>query len=79
MKLWVDTTDAAAGRLALNAANADTAGAATTAQYFNTTRKIELKGDVTGSHTANGSSGWTITTTLANSGVTAGNYGDSSN
>lgn len=38
-------------------------GNATTASKFNSTRKIELTGAVTGSDTKDGSSGWTIATT----------------
>ena len=41
-------------------------------------RKIELSGDVTGSTTFDGSGDKSIAATLANSGVTAGNYGPSS-
>lgn len=37
-----------------------------TATKFNSTRKIELTGDVTGSATTDGSSGWSIATTVGN-------------
>ena len=40
-------------------------GNAGTATKFNSTRTIQLSGDVTGSATADGSNGWSITTTIA--------------
>ena len=50
---------------------------ATTATKFATAQSVALTGDVTGS--ASSQAGWSISTTLANSGVTAGNYGPSAN
>lgn len=52
-------------------------GNASTASAWQTARTETLSGDVTGSASVDGSAGWTITTTLANSGVTAGSYGSS--
>lgn len=46
-------------------ASISTTGNAGTATKFNSTRKIELTGDVTGSATTDGSSGWSIATTVA--------------
>ncbi len=48
-------------------------GNAATATEFQTEQAVVLQGDVTGS--ANSTAGWTITTTLTNSGATAGTYG----
>lgn len=50
-------------------------GNASTATAFSSAASITLKGDITG--TASSTKGWTITTTLASSGVTAGSYGAS--
>ena len=47
-------------------------GNATTATKFASTQSVALTGDVTGS--ASSQAGWSIATTLANSGVTAGRY-----
>lgn len=52
-------------------------GNAATATQFSANKSVTLSGDVTGS--ASGKAGWTVTTTLADSGVTAGNYGPSAN
>lgn len=52
-------------------------GNASTATKFASAQSITLTGDITGS--ASSQAGWSITTTLANSGVTAGSYGDSDN
>ena len=49
-------------------------GNADTATTLQTTRTIALSGDATGSATFNGGANATITTTLANSGVVAGQY-----
>lgn len=49
-------------------------GNAATATKWATARTETLSGDVTGSASVDGSANWTITTTLANSGVTAGTY-----
>ena len=61
-------------------AGASTAGgAATSASKLATARTISLSGDATGSTTFDGSADKSIAVTLANSGVTAGSYGLSSN
>lgn len=57
---------------AVSATTADKAGVLTTA------RTIAISGDATGSASFNGSANATITTTLTNSGVAAGSYGQSS-
>ena len=51
--------------------------AAGTAAKFASAQSVTLTGDVTG--TASSQAGWSVATTLANSGVTAGSYGPSSN
>ncbi len=50
-------------------------GNADTATEFSSNATVQLTGDVTGD--ASAKKGWNITTTLANSGVTAGSYGPS--
>lgn len=50
------------------------ASSATTATKFSSARSITLTGDATGTASSDGTSGWSIATTLANSGVTAGGY-----
>lgn len=72
-KFYIDiaTATGTANRVILNAGKADTAGT------FTSAKSITLTGDVTG--TASSKAGWTIATTLANSGVTAGSYGPSAN
>ena len=50
-------------------------GNAGTATEFESAQTVELTGDVTGS--ASSTAGWTLAVTLANSGVTAGTYGES--
>jgi len=50
-------------------------GNATTANALVTARQIALTGDVTGSVSFNGASNVSLSTTLKNSGVSAGNYG----
>lgn len=52
-------------------------GNASSATEFKDAKSITLTGDVNG--TASSKAGWSIATTLANSGVTAGTYGQSSN
>lgn len=52
-------------------------GDATSAGAFTSAASVTLTGDVTG--TASSTKGWSVATTLANSGVTAGNYGPSAN
>ncbi len=52
------------------------AATATSATKLATARSIALSGDATGSATFDGSAGVTIAATLANSGVTAGIYGN---
>lgn len=53
------------------------ATAATTATKFASAQSVALTGDVTGS--ASSQAGWSVATTLAKSGVTAGSYGPSAN
>lgn len=50
-------------------------GNAGTATQFSANKDVTLTGDVTG--TASSKAGWSVTTTLADSGVTAGTYGPS--
>ena len=52
-------------------------GNAGTATKFASAQSVALTGDVTGS--ASSQAGWSVTTTLANSGVTAGSYGPTAN
>lgn len=52
-------------------------GNADTATKFKDAQSITLTGDVTG--TASSQAGWSITTTLSNSGVTSGTYGPTGN
>ena len=52
-------------------------GNAGTATKFASAQSVELTGDVTGS--ASSQAGWSVATTLANSGVTAGSYGPTAN
>lgn len=52
-------------------------GNASTATQFSSNAAVTLTGDVTG--TASSKKGWSITTTLADSGVTQGTYGPSAN
>lgn len=52
-------------------------GNADTATQFSANKSVALTGDVTG--TASSKGGWSVATTLANSGVTAGTYGPSAN
>ena len=59
------------------AASATTATSATTAGSFTSAKSIALTGDVTGSASSTG--GWSVATTLASSGVTAGSYGPTAN
>ena len=54
-------------------------GNAATASKWSSAKTIALSGAVTGSGSVDGSKAVTITTTLANSGVTAGSYGLSAN
>lgn len=53
-------------------------GNASTATKLSTARTISLSGDITGSVSFDGSANASITSTLANSGVTAGSYGTAS-
>lgn len=86
----INITDANVGNLVVTGAgrftnglygnltgNATTATTATTAGSFTSAQSIALTGDVTGS--ASSQAGWSITTTLKNSGVTADSYGPSAN
>lgn len=50
-------------------------GNASSATQFSANKSVKLTGDVTGE--ASSKAGWTLATTLANSGVTAGSYGPS--
>lgn len=59
------------------AIKADLVGNAETATEFHNNKSVTLTGDVTG--TASSKGGWSIATTLANSGVTAGSYGPTAN
>ena len=52
-------------------------GNASSATEFSANKDVTLTGDVTG--TASSKAGWSVTTALANSGVTAGTYGPSAN
>ena len=52
-------------------------GNAGTATKFESSQSVALTGDVTGS--ASSQAGWSVATTLANSGVTAGSYGPTDN
>ena len=51
-------------------------GNASSATQFASNQSVTLTGDVTG--TASSKAGWSVATTLANSGVTAGTYGNTS-
>jgi len=53
---------------------ADSAKVVASAAKWTTARTETLSGDVSGSASVDGSANWSITTTLANSGVTAGTY-----
>ena len=55
----------------------NTSGNAASATKFASAQSITLTGDVTG--TASSQAGWSITTTLSNSGVTSGTYGPTGN
>ena len=57
----------------------DKTGTAAAATKLATARTISLSGDASGSASFNGAADASITTTLANSGVTAGSYGPSAN
>lgn len=63
----------------LYAGSSTAGGVATSASKLATARTISLSGDATGSNTFDGSADKSIAVTLANSGVTAGNYGLSAN
>ncbi|NDO45967.1 hypothetical protein [Clostridium sp. MD294] len=70
------TDDITSGTLPIaNGGTGNTTGNAATATKLQTARTLALSGDVTGSTTFDGSANKTITTTLKNSGVTAGTYG----
>jgi hypothetical protein len=60
-------------------AQTSVSGNAGTATKLETARTISLEGDVTGSVTFDGSTNVTMATSLNDSGVTAGSYGQSSN
>lgn len=72
-KFYIDTATGTgtSKRVVLNAGKADTAGT------FTSAKSVTLTGDVRG--TASSKAGWSIATTLADSGVTAGSYGPSTN
>ena len=64
----------------INAFEPYTVGSATnaaTANAFSSAQTVALTGDVTGS--VSSTAGWSVATTLANSGVTAGSYGPAAN
>lgn len=73
-KITNGTTVVAKATNATNAANADKATQADYASELETPRKISVSGAVTGNATFDGGSDVTISTTLANSGITAGTY-----
>lgn len=75
------TTDNATDKLQVNGTVSATGftGNASTASKWATARTSSLSGDVTGSASVDGSANWSITATLANSGVSAGTYGDATN
>lgn len=52
-------------------------GNANTATAFSAAKAVKLTGDVTGENSS--TAGWTVATELSNTGVTAGNYGPTSN
>jgi hypothetical protein len=64
----------ASGNFTAGTITAALTGNASTATTLQNTRTIALSGDATGSANFNGSANATISTTLANSGVTAGTY-----
>ena len=72
-------TSAASRTITLPAAPTSISGNAGTADKLKTARSISLSGDVSGSTTFDGSGDKSISATLANSGVTAGDYGPSAN
>jgi len=80
-KAYTDTITATDAGVVASAASATTAGTcsgnAATATQFSANKSVTLTGDVTG--TASSKAGWSVATTLANSGVTAGSYGPSAN
>jgi len=67
MSAYLTTSTAASTYLPLS-------GNALTASKWETARTETLTGDVTGSASVDGSANWSITTTLANTAVTAGSY-----
>lgn len=62
------------GIITANGFNGPITGNASSATEFASNQSVTLTGDVTG--TASSKAGWSIATTLANSGVTANDYGD---
>lgn len=69
----------ASGNFSAGTITASLSGTATSADAWSTARDLGLAGDATGNVSIDGSSNVTLTTTLANSGVTAATYGDASN
>lgn len=65
------------GNFSAGTITATLTGNASTASAWQAARNISLTGDVTGSQSFNGSADFSVTATLANSGVSAGTYGDS--
>lgn len=65
------------GTIKANTFKGSLSGNATSATKFKDAQSITLTGDVTG--TASSQAGWSITTTLSNSGVTSGTYGPTGN
>ena len=71
------TGDTMTGDLTAPTFHGNLKGNADTATKFASAQSITLTGDVTG--TASSQAGWSITTTLSNSGVTSGTYGPTGN
>ena len=79
IRTYTATLQSAVDHGAVNSAKTAAAcsGNAATATQFSANKSVALTGDVTGS--ASSQAGWSVATTLANSGVTAGSYGPSAN
>ncbi len=71
---YVDAQNASLEYMKPSSLTVGSAASATTATKFSSVRSITLTGDATGTASSDGTSGWSIATTLANSGVTAGGY-----
>jgi hypothetical protein len=79
IRTYTSTLQSAVDNGAVNSAKTAAAcsGNAATATKFASSQSVALTGDVTGS--ASSQAGWSVATTLKNSGVTAGSYGPSAN